>query len=150
MDTAERPEKFHHSLPVPIEKLAWVIGKNGSYLKQLQDKSGAVVTIAESVSTEYGRAWKYLSVYGTGRSVDITKKLLFIRLDRFPTRVPEDVCIDNAAVEADVDDEENYDDYFKSGSEDGELEREEEEDPHEGHAAEEDEEDKKPQKIGVS
>mmetsp|Transcript_98872 Transcript_98872/g.279353 ORF Transcript_98872/g.279353 Transcript_98872/m.279353 type:complete len:121 (+) Transcript_98872:86-448(+) len=77
-----RPEKFYHSVPVPMNKLDWVVGNNGEYLKQIEEKSDAVITISDSVSTEYGRAWKYLSIYGSGRSVDIAKKLLFVRIDK--------------------------------------------------------------------
>ena len=75
-------EIFKQSLPIPEHKTGWIIGKRGSYIKQLEKKSGASITISDSVSKEYGTTWKYIQISGTGRAVDRVKKLLHIRLER--------------------------------------------------------------------
>lgn len=74
--------EISQSLPIPEYKMGWVIGKRGSYINQLQIKSGASITISDSVSREYGNVWKYIQISGSGRAVDRAKKLLHIRLER--------------------------------------------------------------------
>jgi hypothetical protein len=51
----------------------WVIGKEGSYIKQLEERSKAVVRISDSSSREYGREWKYVQLQGAPRAVDRAK-----------------------------------------------------------------------------
>ena len=52
----------------------------------MSKKSGAVITISESSSKEYGRVWRYVQIKGGGRAVDRAKKLLHIRLERLEPR----------------------------------------------------------------
>ena len=73
---------FQQSFPIPVHKIGWIIGKRGSYVKQLQQKSGATIVVSNTTSKEYGQVWKYLQIVGTGRSLDRAKKLLHIRLER--------------------------------------------------------------------
>jgi len=90
------------SVPIPEYKTGWIIGKRGSYIKQLEKKSGATITISDSTSKEYGTVWKYVQISGSGRAVDRAKKLLHIRLERLePRSVEED---DFAALPDAVDD----------------------------------------------
>lgn len=55
----------------------WVIGKEGSYIKQLEERSKAVVRISDSSSREYGREWKYVQLQGHPRAVDRAKSTYF-------------------------------------------------------------------------
>ena len=73
---------FQQSFPIPEYKIGWIIGKRGSYVKQLQQKSGATIVVSTTTSKEYGQVWKYLQIIGTGRAIDRAKKLLHIRLER--------------------------------------------------------------------
>lgn len=75
-------EQIFQSVPIPEYKTGWIIGKRGSYIKQLEKKSGATITISDSTSKEYGTVWKYIQITGNGRAVDRVKKLLHIRLER--------------------------------------------------------------------
>jgi hypothetical protein len=81
-DQGNSSGEISQSLPIPEYKMGWVIGKRGSYINQLQIKSGATITISDSVSREYGNVWKYIQISGSGRAVDRAKKLLHIRLER--------------------------------------------------------------------
>jgi hypothetical protein len=80
---------INQSLPIPEHKMGWMIGKAGSYINQLSVKSGALITISESSSQEYGRVWKYIQIKGTGRAVDKAKKLIHIRLERLEPRAED-------------------------------------------------------------
>lgn len=51
----------------------WVIGKEGSFIKQLEERSKAAVRISDSESKEFGRSWKYVGLQGTPRAVDRAK-----------------------------------------------------------------------------
>ena len=66
--------------------MGWIIGKRGTYINQLSQKSGATITISDSTSKEYGTVWKYVQITGSGRAVDRAKKLLHIRLERLEPR----------------------------------------------------------------
>jgi hypothetical protein len=91
-----RQEEISQSLPIPEYKIGWIIGKRGSYVLQLCEKSGAEITISDSTSKEYGTVWKYVQITGTGRAVDKAKKLLHIRLARIvPRTYAEDGVIDD-------------------------------------------------------
>lgn len=79
----KKPEQIQQSIPVPSHKIGWIVGRRGSYIEQLANKSGAKVTVSDSESREFGTVWKYVMVQGTGREVDKAKKLLYIRLDRY-------------------------------------------------------------------
>jgi hypothetical protein len=79
---AARPQEITQSFPIPACKTGWVVGRKGSYIDQLRERSGASITISESTSRAYGTVWNYLQITGTGRAVDRAKKLLHIRLCR--------------------------------------------------------------------
>lgn len=51
----------------------WVIGKEGSFIKQVEERSKAAVRISDSSIREYGREWKYVQLQGTPRAVDRAK-----------------------------------------------------------------------------
>ena len=87
--TIEEGQLINQSLPIPEHKMGWMIGKGGSYIKQLSLKSGAWINIAESSSKEYGRTWKYIQIKGNGRAVDKAKKLIHIRLERLEPRAED-------------------------------------------------------------
>lgn len=50
-----------------------MIGKEGSFIKQLEERSKAAVRISDSSIREYGREWKYVQLQGTPRAVDRAK-----------------------------------------------------------------------------
>jgi len=124
------------SVPIPEYKTGWIIGKRGSYIKQLEKKSGATITISDSTSKEYGTVWKYIQITGNGRAVDRVKKLLHIRLERLePGSVkPEDEsAADAAAIAAaaglhdemeDMDEFPDDQNYAGEGAFEGSLSRE--------------------------
>ncbi len=68
-------------------------------MNQLSSKSGAVISISESTSKDYGRIWKYIQLKGPGRAVDKAKKLLHIRLERLETKAGTD---DKAKVDEEI------------------------------------------------
>jgi hypothetical protein len=61
------------SLPTHTRTHRWVIGKEGSFIKQLEEKSRVGVRISDSACREFGRQWKYVQVQGTPRAVDRAK-----------------------------------------------------------------------------
>lgn len=75
------------SFPPSPSSHSWIIGKEGSYIHQLEERSKAVVRISDSSSREYGREWKYVQLSGAPRAVDRAKKLLHIRLERLMQRL---------------------------------------------------------------
>lgn len=81
MMSSSRPEEITQSLPIPEEKIGWIVGKKGSFINYLSKKSHAMITISETSSKEYGLVWKYVQLTGTGRAVDRAKKLIHIRLE---------------------------------------------------------------------
>lgn len=82
----DKLDEISQSLPIPEFKIGWIIGKKGSYIVQLAQKSGATITVSEGTSKEYGIVWKYVQISGSRRAVDRAKKLLHIRLERFEPR----------------------------------------------------------------
>ena len=74
--TEEGEYVYQQSIPIPANKVAWIIGKHGSYVKQLQQKSGATIVVSTTTSKEYGRVWRYVQITGTGRALDRAKKAL--------------------------------------------------------------------------
>ena len=82
----EDPESIiiTQGLPIPQHKIAWIVGKRGSYIRQLEKKSGAAVRVSDDTSTEFGHVWKYLMMRGTCAALSRCKKLIQIRLDRIP------------------------------------------------------------------
>ena len=94
-------EYVTQALPIPAYKIAWIIGKKGSYIKQLGKKSGANITVSDSTSKEYGTVWKYLQLNGTSRSIDRAKKLIHIRMERFEARLDTatETIVDNQVEE---------------------------------------------------
>mmetsp|Transcript_108246 Transcript_108246/g.305092 ORF Transcript_108246/g.305092 Transcript_108246/m.305092 type:complete len:117 (-) Transcript_108246:99-449(-) len=78
-----RPEILKQSMPIPSDRVGWIVGRQGTYINQLCQKSGAHVTVSHSESYEFGIVWKYVMIHGTGREVDRAKKLLHIRLERY-------------------------------------------------------------------
>ena len=61
---------YQQSIPIPADKVAWIIGKHGSYVKQLQQKSGATIVVSTTTSKEWPRIWRYVQITGTGRALD--------------------------------------------------------------------------------
>jgi len=83
---SDKLDEISQSIPIPEFKIGWIIGKKGSYIVQLAQKSGAAITVSEGTSKEFGIVWKYVQVSGSRRAVDRAKKLLHIRLERFRPR----------------------------------------------------------------
>lgn len=76
-----RPEEFSQSVPVPIDKIGWLIGKNGTHINYLTHKSGASISVSDTQFQEFGRTWKYIQLTGSGRSIDRAKKLIHLRFE---------------------------------------------------------------------
>ena len=87
---SDKSDEISQSMPIPEFKIGWIIGKKGSYIVQLAQKSGAAITVSEGTSKEYGIVWKYVQISGSRRAVDRAKKLLHIRLERFEPRTEMD------------------------------------------------------------
>ena len=88
-------QNYQQSIPVPGYKMGWIIGKRGSYVKQLQKKSGAQISVSNTTSKEYGTVWKYIQISGNGRAIDRAKKLLHIRLERLQLDTEEEELDDD-------------------------------------------------------
>ena len=58
------PDEIYQSLPLPEYKVGWVIGKRGSYIKQLEKKSGALISISETTTFEHDLVWKFVHISG--------------------------------------------------------------------------------------
>ena len=82
------PEEIYQSLPLPEYKVGWIIGKRGSYIKQLEKKSSALISISETTTFEHDIMWKFVHISGSGRAVDKAKKLLHIRMERYDPNAP--------------------------------------------------------------
>ena len=50
--------------------------KRGSYIKLLEKKSCALISISETTTFEHDIMWKFVHLSGSGRAVDKAKKLL--------------------------------------------------------------------------
>ena len=81
----ERPSEIYQSMPIPKGRVGWIIGKQGAYIQQLEKKSGCAISVSDSPSKEYGREWNYVQLQGTTRAVDKAKKLIYLRLESFPS-----------------------------------------------------------------
>lgn len=75
-------------MPVPGERIGWIIGKSGAYIQSLEKRSGCRISVSDVPSKEYGRSWNYVQLSGSTRSVDKAKKLLILRLETFPSGPP--------------------------------------------------------------
>jgi hypothetical protein len=81
----ERPDiVITQGMPIPEQKIGWIIGSRGSYVKQLEQRSGCSLRISDDTSTEYGIVWRYVMMRGTGIALMRCKQLIQMRLDRLP------------------------------------------------------------------
>mmetsp|Transcript_23355 Transcript_23355/g.49780 ORF Transcript_23355/g.49780 Transcript_23355/m.49780 type:complete len:237 (+) Transcript_23355:235-945(+) len=83
----QRPGDIHQSMPIPRQRVGWIIGKQGAYIKRLEENSGCSISISDNPSREFGREWNYVQISGTTKAVDRAKKLLYMRLETFPATV---------------------------------------------------------------
>ena len=87
MSPLERPDiVITQGMPIPDYKIGWIIGKSGSYVKQLEERSGCSLRVSDDTSNEYGITWRYLMMRGTGAALMRCKQLLHLRLDRLPSQ----------------------------------------------------------------
>jgi predicted PilT family ATPase len=108
MDYQNEPHELmdgftRQSLPIPEYKMGWIIGKRGTYIAQLSKKSGATITISDSVQKEYGTIWKNVILSGSEQSVERAKKLFHIRLERFVARENTDLLSINENVVIEIE-----------------------------------------------
>jgi KH domain len=98
-----------HRLPIPQRAIGWLLGKEHSYLHQLIKESGAEIVLQDSASAEFGTAWRYLNLTGSGRAIDRAKKLIYIRLHRLDqaraTSRTNRVASDRKGVECEPEDD---------------------------------------------
>ena len=81
----ERPDiVITQGMPIPEQKIGWIIGSRGSYVKQLEQRSGCSLRISDDTSTEYGVVWRYVMMRGTGIALMRCKQLIQMRLDLLP------------------------------------------------------------------
>ncbi|QDZ18154.1 KH domain-containing protein [Chloropicon primus] len=78
-----KPHSIYQSIPIPSDRVGWIIGKRGAFIQQIEKRSGCSIVISDAPMKEFGREWNYVQLSGTARSVDKAKKLLFLRLDSF-------------------------------------------------------------------
>merc|ERR1712086_49658 len=55
------------SMPIPAEKVGWVMGKKGDHINQMQKQSECTLRLQDNEWRDYGRTWKYITLTGTGR-----------------------------------------------------------------------------------
>ena len=109
---AERPDiVITQGLPIPEHKIGWIIGKRGSYVKQLEEKSGCSLRISDDTSTEYGIIWRYVMMRGTGLALMKCKQLIQLRLEKLPAGIEE---LNPRAGRIDDGTDDPYGDYVSS------------------------------------
>ena len=109
---AERPDiVITQGLPIPEHKIGWIIGKRGSYVKQLEEKSGCSLRISDDTSTEYGIIWRYVMMRGTGLALMKCKQLIQLRLEKLPAGIEE---LNPRAGRIDDGTDDPYGDYASS------------------------------------
>jgi hypothetical protein len=84
----EKPGEVYQSMPIPADRVGWIIGKQGVYIQGLSQRSGCAITVSDSLSKDFGREWNYIHLQGTGRNVDRAKKLIYMRLEQFRATPP--------------------------------------------------------------
>ena len=84
----ERPSEVNQSMPIPADRVGWIIGKQGVYIQGLSQRSGCAISVSDSPSKEFGREWNYIHLQGTTRNVDRAKKLIYMRLEQFRASPP--------------------------------------------------------------
>ena len=75
-------------MPIPADRVGWIIGKQGVYIQGLSQRSGCQISVSDSPSKEFGREWNYIHLQGTTRNVDRAKKLIYMRLEQFRATPP--------------------------------------------------------------
>mmetsp|Transcript_9191 Transcript_9191/g.23592 ORF Transcript_9191/g.23592 Transcript_9191/m.23592 type:complete len:153 (+) Transcript_9191:127-585(+) len=76
--------EIYQSMPIPADRVGWIIGKQGAYIHNLEKWSGCSISVSDSPSREFNHEWNYVQLQGTTRSVDKAKKLIYLRLMSFP------------------------------------------------------------------
>merc|ERR1712166_539458 len=71
------------SMPIPAEKVGWVMGKKGDHINQMQKQSECTLRLQDNEWRDYGRTWKYITLTGTGRQIDMARKLIYLSLEKF-------------------------------------------------------------------
>merc|ERR1711865_997221 len=71
------------SMPIPAEKVGWVMGKKGDHINQMQKQSECTLRLQDNEWRDYGRIWKYITLTGTGRQIDMARKLIYLSLEKF-------------------------------------------------------------------
>merc|ERR1711865_1300225 len=71
------------SMPIPAEKVGWVMGKKGDHINQMQKQSECTLRLQDNEWRDYGRIWKYITLTGTGRQKDMARKLIYLSLEKF-------------------------------------------------------------------
>jgi hypothetical protein len=84
----DRPAEVNQSMPIPADRVGWIIGKQGVYIQGLSQRSGCQISVSDSPSKEFGREWNYIHLQGTTRNVDRAKKLIYMRLEQFRATPP--------------------------------------------------------------
>lgn len=114
----EKPVEVNQSMPIPADRVGWIIGKQGVYIQVpcrlrraapapcvpcvidhaltrdfrtrqgLSQRSGCAISVSDSPSKEFGREWNYIHLQGTTRNVDRAKKLIYMRLEQFRATPP--------------------------------------------------------------
>eukprot|EP00960_Hanusia_phi_P052016 761193-Hanusia_phi.AAC.3 len=79
----EKPAEIYQSIPIPAERVGWIIGKQGAYIQNLETRSGCSISVSDNPSKEFGREWNYVQLQGSTRNVDKAKKLIYMRLESF-------------------------------------------------------------------
>jgi len=84
-DKGPREEKTvqTQSMPIPAEKVGWVMGKKGDHINQMQKQSECTLRLQDNEWRDYGRTWKYITITGTGRQIDKARKLIYLSLEKF-------------------------------------------------------------------
>ena len=84
----DKPAEVNQSMPIPADRVGWIIGKQGVYIQGLSQRSGCAISVSDSPSKEFGREWNYIHLQGTTRNVDRAKKLIYMRLEQFRASPP--------------------------------------------------------------
>ena len=51
----EKPVEVNQSMPIPADRVGWIIGKQGVYIQGLSQRSGCAISVSDSPSKEFGR-----------------------------------------------------------------------------------------------
>ena len=86
--SGDKPAEVNQSMPIPADRVGWIIGKQGINIQGLSQRSGCAISVSDWPSKEYGREWNYIHLQGTTRNVDRAKKLIYMRLENFRATPP--------------------------------------------------------------